>query len=283
MMERLLSGSYLIGNPKLNIVTWFLVCLFVVELLATLAAKFFKFDPIRIVVYAAGFFLVGYYGFIKNPSTVSELTGINPEIWYIDDAFMAIPFYFAGYLLSGPLKSLETRAGWFLGTVVMLLAGYGVWATFNLNVEDNFFGVLMISSKYGNPWYFLLTAFLGIFFILGLGRFIGMNLSPVQFVGQNTILFLGLNGIGQHFVDRWVIDLLHFELNSHFEVFLYSSVYVILIMLLSAPFVIALRKWIPELVGLKWSSTSLLPPMSEWSQRGIGRMTTSLFKKIIVN
>ena len=283
MMERLISGSYLVGNPKLNIVTWFLVCLFVVELLATLTAKLFKFDTFRIVMYAIGFFLVGHYAFIRNPSTVQELTGIAPDIWYIDDAFMAIPFYFAGYLLSTVLKFLDSRAGWFVGIAVMLLAGYGVWATFDLNVEDRFWGVLMISSKYGNPWYFLLTAFLGIFFALGFSRFIGINFPPVRFVGQNTIIFLGLNGICQHFLDRWVIDFLHFDLNSHSDVFLYTTVYVILVMILFTPVVIALRKWIPELIGLEWSSTSLLPPIKEWHEHGVGRLISLFFKKFIIN
>jgi len=283
MLERLLAGSYLVGNPKLNIVTWFLVCLFVVELLATLTAKLFKFDAFRIVIYAAGFFLVGYYAFIRNPSSVLELVGVSPDIWYIDDAFMAIPFYFAGYLLRNILKLFDVRSGWLVGTAVMLLAGDGGWATFNLNVEDKFWGVLMISSKYGNPWYFLLTAFLGIFFTLGFSRFIGVNFAPVRFVGQNTIIFLGLNGLCQHFLDRWIIDLFHFELDTHLGIFLYSTVYVVLIMLLFSPVVIALRKWTPELIGLEWSSTSLLPPMSEWHQHGIGRMISSFFKKFIIN
>jgi len=284
MLERLLSGSYFVGNPKLNIVTWFLVCLFVVELLATLTAKLFKFDKFRVVVYALFFFLIGHYAFIRNPSTVLELTGIRPDIWYIDDAFMAISFYFAGYILSTVLKQLDdSRAGWFLALVVTFLAGYGVWLTFDLNIADKFWGVLMISSKYGNPGYFLLTAFLGIFFALGFSRLINVNLSPVRFVGQNTIIFLGLNGICQHFLDRWIIDFLHFDLSSHFGVFLYTTVYVVLVMLFFTPIVIAIKRWIPELAGLEWSSTSLLPPMAEWQFHGIGRAAVSFFKKIIIN
>jgi len=284
MLERLLSGSYLVGNPKLNIVTWFLVCLFVVELLATLTAKLFKFNTFRVIIYAVGFFLVGYYAFIRNPSTVLELTGVSPDSWYIDDAFMAIPFYFAGYLLSNLLIPLdENRIGWYIGAVVMLFAGYGVLATFRLNVEDKFYGVLMISSRYGNAWYFLLTAFLGIFFTLGLSRFVAVNFSPVRFVGQNTIIFLGLNGICQHFLDRWVIDFLHFDLNSHLVVFLYTAIYVILMMMLFAPVAIAMRRWMPELIGLEWSSTSLLPPMKEWHEHGIGVFVSSFFKKFVIN
>jgi hypothetical protein len=177
----------------------------------------------------------------------------------------------------------DSRVGWFVGAVVMLLAGYGVWSTFDLNVEDKFYGVLMISSRYGNAWYFLLTAFLGIFFALGFSRFIGINFPPVQFVGQNTIIFLGLNGICQHFLDRWIIDFLHFDLNSHLDIFLYTTIYVILMMTLFTPIVIAMRKWIPELTGLKWSSTSLLPPMNEWHEHGLGRITSSFFKKFIIN
>ncbi len=215
---------------------------------------------------------------------MQELIGVNPDIWYIDDAFMAIPFYFAGYLLGDVLKKVENnRIWWGIAVVVMLSAGYGVWTTFDLNVEDKFWGVMMISSKYGNPWYFLLTAFLGIFLVLGFSRFVNINISPVRFVGQNTIIFLGLNGICQHFLDRWVIDALHLSLNSHFEIFLYSTVYVILTMLLFTPFVIALKTWMPELLGLEWSQTSILPPMNEWHQHGIGRVIASFFKKFIIN
>ena len=281
--ERALTASYLVGNPKLNIVTWFLVCLFVVELLAALLAKYFKLGIFRIALYSILFFLVGYYGFVRNGATVNDLIGLRPDIWYIDDAFIAILFYFAGYLLKDVLVKFDGRIGWFISLPLALVMGHALLQTYDLNQEDKFWGVLMISSKYGNPYYFLLTAFIGIFFILALSRSIGLNLSPLNFVGQNTILFLGLNGLGQHFIDRIVVEGLNLSVKSHLEVFLYSAGYVVTMMLLLTPIVIGLRKWFPELVGLPWMPSSLLPPINEWHKRSVGRPISALLKKHVIN
>lgn len=282
-LERVLSASYLVGNPKLNIVTWFLVCLFTVELLATLTAKYLKMTPLRIVLYSAVFFFIGYFAFVRNPSTVNELIGLRPDIWYIDDAFIAMVFYFAGYLLKDILFKAESRTGWFVSLPLAILAGYIVLRTFDMNQEDKFWGVMMISSKYGNPVYFLLTAFAGIFFVIALSRFIGMNLPPLSFVGQNTIIFLGLNGLCQHFIDRLVVDALKLDVHSHIGIFLYSAVYSIVMMALFTPLVIALKRWFPQLMGLAWTPTSLLPPIEEWGSRGVGGWLIVQLKKFVIN
>jgi len=281
--ERLLSASYLVGNPKLNIVTWFLICLFSVELLAALLAKYFRLGLFRIILYSAAFFVVGYYGFVRNNATVTGLIGFRPDIWYIDDAFIAIVFYFAGYLLKDVLFRADGRAGWFASILVMAIAGYIVLQTYDLNVDEKFWGVMMISSKYGKPLYFLLTAFAGIFFSLALGRALGFDLPPLNFVGRNTIIFLGLNGLCQHFIDRMVIDALNLGVKTHLEIFLYSSSYVIVMMLLFTPVVIGLRKWFPQLVGVAWTPSSLLPPIEEWPERGVGLAIRKTLKKYVIN
>jgi hypothetical protein len=166
---------------------------------------------------------------------------------------------------------------------ILLIAGFALLQTYDLNSESKFWGVLMISSKYGNPWLFLLTAFAGIFLVLAFSRAIGLNLPPLNFVGQNTIIFLGLNGLCQHFIDRIVIDALNLTVKTHFEVFLYTSIYVIVMLTLFSPLVMGLRRWFPQMVGLKWSEASLLPPLEEWGQRGLGGWLVTGLKKVVLN
>jgi acyltransferase len=255
-----LSGWYLRGIPTINLVTWFLICLFTVELLAALTARFLKMTTLRILFCATVLFVVGFYAFVWNLSTLDGWLGLLPNILQLDNAFVVMVFFFAGYLLRTPLLRAGDRSGWVASLPILFATGYLLWYTFDANLEAGR-GVLVVASNYGNPLLFLFTAFAGIFFVLSLSRLLALDFSSLTFVGQNSLIYLGLNGLCFHFLDGYVIKTLPVNLESHLEILLYGSVYVILVMLMFAPVVVVLRRWFPQLVGLPWSSTSFLPPL----------------------
>lgn len=262
-----LSGLYLQGVPTLNLVTRFLVCLFTVELLAALTLTFLDMKPLRIVMYSTGFFVIGSYAFVQNLSLRDGWLGLLPNILQMDNAFIALMFFFAGTLLKNPLTQAVDRRGWIVSIPVFLASGYVLFRTFGLNQTAGR-GVLMVASNYGDPILFLLTAFAGIFFILSLSRLLVLNVPYFSFVSQNTLIYLGLSGLCFQFVDGLVIKALNLTLKSHVDLIIYASLYVSLAMLVLAPVVIALRRWFPQLVGLAWSPTSWLPPLQTiWARK----------------
>ncbi len=264
----LIGNYFLQGMPLLNLVTWFLACLFSVELLAALAVVFFKAAPWRLILAAMLYFMIGYYAFVRGLATVDGWAGWLPRLLHLEDALIVIVFFFAGYLLRDLLIlwSKNNRRGRAISVAILLVAGYMVLKTFASNLDAGR-GVLIIASIYGNPIWFLLTAFAGIIFILALSLLLIWDVPYFRFVSQNSLIYLGLNGLNFHFLDDAVARLLSINLQSHLAVFLYGSVYVILTMLIYSPVVFALRRWFPQLVGYPWTSTSLLPPVELWYTR----------------
>jgi len=280
--NRVFTGGYLIGTEQFNILMWFVICLFVVELIAAWIARYLKTNSLHLIIYAALSFCFGYYVMIGKDSDVAAFIGFHPRVWYLDDAFIALLFYLSGYLLKDFYFKLNEAKGWWISLLVALAAGVALWYTYDLNEVNPI--VQMISSKYGDALPFLLAAFSGIFFLVAFSRLLPQNLRPLSFVGQNTLVFMGLNGFGQHFLDRQVIlrGMLP-PIATQWQAFLYTSVYVILIMILSSPVVIALRRWFPELVGFAWTPTSLLPPMREWNQHGVGKGIHLFLQRYLIN
>jgi len=281
--ERALTFSFLTGVPDFNLVVWFLICLMVVELIAALIDNFLITTPLRLAAYSVVFLLVGYYGFVLNFSSVTQLFGVRPNIWYVDDAFIALPFYFAGYLLRDLLRGFENRWGWALSIGIAAAAGYGVWQTYDLNRGEKFWGVLIVLSKYGNLDYFLLTAFLGIFGVVALSRALHFNLPPLNFVGRHSLIYLGLNGLCYHFLNAAIVANLKLPIRSHLDLALYATLISVAQLILFAPLVVALRRYLPELVGMAWTSTSILPPIETWRERRTGAWLLGQMKKYILN
>lgn len=279
--NRISDGGYFIGIPRLNVVMWFLVCLMMVELLAAWIVKYLRLDSFRLLFYAVASFCLGYFVLVRQVKVVTSFTTFHPSFWYIDDAFVVLVFYFMGFLFRTALSTLNGRIGWWICTLLALVSGVVLLLSYGLNDVPSV--VLLISSQYGDPLYFLISAFSGIVFLLSFSRLIAWNFHPLRFVGQNALIFMGLNGFGLQFLDRFAILHLGFHPVSHWEIFLYSSLYIFAVMTLSAPVVYGLRRWFPELVGSPWTSTSLLPPIGEWRQHGFGPMVGSFMKKYILN
>lgn len=253
-------GMYAYGFPGLNGVTWFLVCLFSLEMLASiinarLALDWPKAIGIAAVSFLLGFFMITPYGFN----------------WYIGEALVVMNFYLTGYLLK---KFLITDFNPKLQWLVVVILGCILCLTFDLNVGpfSAQFPVPMIALlSHGNPWYFLLTAFVGIFATLAFSRALKVGREPFKFVSENLLIFLGLNGICFHFLNQYLISSVFTIPDTGLAVSLFTSIYVVVVMSLFSPIVMGLRRWIPELVGYPWDSRSLLPPIDSWFTKRVQR------------
>ncbi len=224
---------YFSGLPFLNWITWFLVCLFTLEVAIKLFSVYFSVDgKFRLISYAMVFYVLGciftYYG-----TPIEKFTGIKMNFWFINEAFIAATFYLFGYIL----KDILTRKPVCLKRELLISFACGIifFISFNLNqgpflVKDQV--VMMSASSHGNPILFLITACSGILFIVLFLRILNVNAAIFRFVGANTLIYLGLNGFCLNFFDRLIIDHVGFIPEYSYEVLIYVSVYVSLIMLL---------------------------------------------------
>jgi acyltransferase len=277
-------GRYASGKTDLNAITWFLVCLFVVELLAAVLGKFLKLDALRLVIYAAIAMCLGLL-LVWKGRAVAHYTGVTEGFWYINEAFVALFFYLLGFALRKYILAPDLLKGYVLA-VILLVSGLLVFTTFDLNKgpfpNRVLQGVVLAISSHGQPVYFTLTALAGITFFLILAWFTQRVFSWTEFVGRNSLIFLGLNGINLHFMDKWFFSTVQFFPQTGLQVALLAGGYVLVVLFFFCLVALVLRRWIPELVGYRWHENSLLLPMSEWANRGVGLRLTRLAKKLVL-
>ena len=275
------AGEYLSGK-SLDSVLWFLSCLMMVEFLAALIVRYLKADKLRLAVYAFASCFFGYYILIGRADSVLAMTGIKPKTWFLDDAFIALLFYIFGHLSRELLFKFNEAKGWLLGLAIAPISAFLFRLAFTSNPDRNLV-VVMNMSLYRNVWYFIATAFLGILFVLAASRVFAVNISLANFIGQNTLVFLGLNGIGFIFLDAWVVSHTPWLPTRQVEVFLFSSLYVAAVMIFfSAPLAWLIRRWFPELIAAAWTPTSLPPPMSEWGNLRFFSSTRAWLQKYLL-
>lgn len=270
------ASGYISGSPAFNWLTWFLVCLFTTELILTIFGGYFslKGKP-RLYIYAALFFIVGTL-VTENAYSIAYSVGVKKNFWFINEAVIAAAFYILGYSIKeelfAPLRLPKEL-------IIVAVSGLLFFSTFDLN-QGPFTGrlhvVTMTSSVHGNPFWFLLTACSGSVFIIYCMRLLQLNMRFVRFVGRNTLVYMGLNGISLHFMDPWLIKFIGYKPVTGLSVLLYGVVYVAVVMILFAPIVYLLERYMPEFVGVKMRDSSLLPPMKSWRENRFVKSVTGI-------
>ena len=87
--------DYFHGAPELNLITWFLVCLFSCEVLASVCLPLLK-ERLRVVFFAV-ICLVGGLLVCQHMLGIVRIFGISKNTWFIHEAFVALGFYSLGY------------------------------------------------------------------------------------------------------------------------------------------------------------------------------------------
>ena len=233
--------DYIYGIPGLNYVTWFLVCLFSCEVLATLIFPLLKTRKRAFlfgVLSLLGGLLIG-----QNLETFMGISGLRKDLWFIHQGIVALGLYSMGYAifpwLSQWLDRKRAKFVIFVSFSVLLLS-------FNLNLAGTNFVVLMTSSDYGNNLLFIISAISGIAFIISLSLFLQGALF-VSKIGEKALYFLGLNGFFTHFANPIIAKM---PLNSSWLMLTVSCLIITLIsMLVCIPFISVASKYLPYPLG----------------------------------
>lgn len=247
------------GQTELNVVTWFLICLFTTELIHFLVSRKVTTQRGRIIAVIV-FYVVGSIVTLKL-NFVSNLTGISPNFWYIHEAVLAYSFFLMGIVLNQS-KLLEVENSSYLKLVYFILSTVVLLATFNLNnglPKQNFTVVLMVGSMHGHPLYFLVSALAGSLALIFLSQITPEN-KIILFFGQNTLVLLGLNGLFREIVNPIIVKNIPPEaLQGHFNIFLVCLLVTILSFIACVPGILFFNKFLPQLIGKPKEKGPILP------------------------
>lgn len=240
------AKAYLLGHPELNWVTWFLVCLFSLEIIISLISKCNYFSSRRkVVVIILIFFVVGWL-LASNAELITLKTGIPKNFWFINEVFTAGGFYLLGYLLKDILFKPSNRL---YHGVYAAISGVVLIYTYNLNngpFYESHKIVLMNASSHGNYLLFVVTALMGISFIIFGVRFLGIKAYFFDFIAKNTLIYLGLNGLCLFFIDVKIIYKIAYIPTDPLFINLYAVIYVTTIMIIFMPVIWFIRKYVPK-------------------------------------
>lgn len=259
-VEKLLL-ALLTGRPLANFITWFLFCLFTVECLnymvqPLLKTNVWKRGGMAMIALAAGYF-VGLHA-----DAIQSLSIRGHNFWYFTEALIGFSFYQFGFILrqSGFISLVQQSFYKYIGLGLTLLLTVFL---FDLNqgpFTDARELVLMASVSHGNLILFGLTAITGSLGVI----FLALSLPSSQvitFIGQNTLILLGLNFLFTGFTQPIVeaIGLSMFE--AWWAVLLLCTVLTLISFAAAVPAIKLLHRFIPQLVGKPKAAGPILPAL----------------------
>lgn len=246
MLELLYQGR---ARENWNVVTWFLICLFTVELWQFCLRPLVRTTRGLVVSLLCFVVLATIVNVYSDPIHI-----LVPQRhwWYISSGLTAMIFYQLGILMRrlGLLMSDGATARRVALAAACLLVTF---VTYQLNqgLRTYHFGVvLMIDAEFGNTWWFFVTALAGSFLIVYISQLLaGSRL--LKYVGQNTLTLMCMDGILLEFVNPeladWIVGL---GLGQHWLVFAGICVLCTLLSLvICLPVNWFLQQYLPWTVG----------------------------------
>ena len=240
------------GFPELAVPTWFLVCLFVLEVYHFAVSRLLT-SRRRIAVAVVAFFAVGW---LANMSVSEPWT----DVWFLRENLFLYAFYLMGFLLRD-LGILERHASRWWGALALLAGGAVLWLTYDLNSGSRFFApvVLVNLSQHGDLLYFTVTALAGCLATVGLAQ-LSAAWGPVVWIGRHSLIFMGLNSFFFAFANHNLVNALGLGAGS-LEVLVACTAVTVASLALSAVVAGPLDRYLPQLVGRPQASGPLLPPL----------------------
>ncbi|THB75623.1 MAG: hypothetical protein D6B25_11745 [Desulfobulbaceae bacterium] len=243
------------GFPYFNIPTWFLVCLFMVEFYHYCSSRLLTSNT-KVLLIAFGFYLFGtilaWNAHFLRPTNMLAPHGKIYPYFMILEAFTGYSLYLVGVFLRRN-KFLAGTLSPFKGVMAALACLFLVFLSYDLNKGMSLLpfhdAVLLAVSSHGNPILFPLTALIGTLMILLLAKLTSGN-RFLCYLGGNTLIIFGLNGVFYHLINDRLAEKLLFTYGDHAIIILVSgSLITLASIVLTIPFVVIFSRYIPQLIG----------------------------------
>ena len=159
---------------------WYIACLFFLNIIFYLVTKFANKNISKaVIVIAMAFIGLVYYK-----------SGGLPLPWNIDACFMAIPFFFGGFVLNENSNKIDNLLSQTKNKILVFLAFGLINVVFGyLNIRATGKGLEMFYSEYANPLFTYISAFAGIFAVIIFSRF--FTIKPIRYIGKNSLIYYG--------------------------------------------------------------------------------------------
>ena len=250
------AATLLTGLPYFNIPVWFLMCLFVVEIMHYFTSRMLTSTK-RLIFIALGFYIVGgilaWNVSFLNPIRIFAPHGKMYPHFMILEAFTGYSLYLVGVYLRRKNFLVDDSTPiykYFLWSIVCLVLLY---LTFDLNkgmfAIPFLDAVVVMASSHGNPILFPFTAIVGSIMVMLLAK-LTTDIKILMFLGSNTLIIFGLNGIFYHFInDRLAIQLLSQHSDSGLIILIIGIGITMISILLTVPFIYLFNHFTPQLIG----------------------------------
>lgn len=229
------------GATIYSLTAWFLVCLFMVEIIHSIVCSYTKTN--RKLLISIAFFLSAGWLLNQKIEWLNSVSIFTKKFWRINEAMIAYAFYQIGMILKPSITGLLQKPKIY-ALILSCLMFLILLFTFNLNYSI----VLMIASSYGNFLLFILSAIAGSFFIIISAMSTPFNKGMV-FIGQNALILMLLDGFFRP-VDKRIFMLLADRLSLNNQIFVFVTGVIITILFTASwlYLITLLRRFIPQQV-----------------------------------
>jgi acyltransferase len=246
--------------PVFDVPTWFLMCLVMVECIHYAVFRFLRRSDVRILLAVMTFYLVGYA--INHQFDLFQPGNYTLPNWWVSyEAITMYAFYLVGVLVR--------RGDWLMGEIspalLAFLASVGflaVLSTYELNHGPFRLGidaVVILAAAHGDILWFPLTALAGAMFVLCVAKMLE-NVGWMAYLGRNVLVLFCLNGVVYHHINGpfadWFVAAMP---QNRWSVGACAALLSVVSIALAVPFMKALNRWLPQLVGRPTASGPLLP------------------------
>ncbi|MEJ2640832.1 MAG: acyltransferase family protein [Desulfosarcinaceae bacterium] len=250
-LKGLLNTAF--GLPFFCVPSWFLLLIIGVELVHYCAFRYLRSSDRRLLLAALAFYLIGYIINLKL-DIFNPLKGrtIGWNYFFIHEAITLYAFYLIGIYLRRRRFLIDRPPGLILG-IGAGAAFIAVVLTYRLNNGPFNFppyrAVVILFASHGHILWFPLTALAGCGLIFLLAR-LTPNTRALNWLGQNTLILMCLNGIFYHYINapvaKWSLATLP---HSGPTIFVIGCLMTVVSLAALMPLVYALNRWVPQLVG----------------------------------
>ncbi len=173
-IPQILYEVFIKGQPGSLIAShlWFLVCLFVTELL---------FGAMLLHIRNPGNIILAIILCVIAEQVFNRLFGLELP-WKMNSALIAVVFYGAGYALKGGITMVKSKFNHTTALILAILFLCGLLFGVMLNHDVN-----MANAEYHHIMLFFIAAFAGIFLVAYLSRIIHRN-RILEFLGRNSFI-----------------------------------------------------------------------------------------------
>ena len=239
------------GRPSWNIVTWFLICLMIVEIWQFFLRKSTRTNRKLLISVVCFAVLTVVLDYLSN--TNNYIIDIVQKYWYwwsVKPAVSAMFFYQFGIILRRTtlFSTAITRSKLFLSALLFSIL---TLALFDLNqtFPSEWPIVMVFTAQYGNLYLYFLTGLSGTLAVIYTSHIV-CSKKLLLWIGRATIPLLGLNYIvcSHTFAVQTIFNEYSLFQNG-FSLVLVGSLYTIASVIACVPFVWFLRKHMPFAIG----------------------------------